>query len=295
MNPTDHQVHVGDVENVTLTFPGRVEITGSVRAGGIVHAGGDILIRGMVDSGHVESSGGGVYADQGIQGPGAVVRAFGDIKSKVIRDAEVESLASVYVRDMIFKSSVRARHLIEMKEGDGIVESSYAEAGMEITVRSVGSVSSGMPATTLVLENFRQKELFELSMIYEQRLAQKTSRIAELEKVISVIRILGGRIVNLEPRKKAELALKVKEYQELKQQVVEVLRERDLVGAEREKSGGKLRSITSSGEVFPGVEVRIDNARVLVNRRYNNVIFYKSGIVIIGDLDAFMQRKRLSN
>ncbi len=295
MNLTEQRVHEGDISGSSFSFPGRVGITGSVRAGAVVHAGGDIVIRGSVEAGLVESSGGGVYIDGEIHGPGAVVRAFGDVKARVIRDAEVESLASVYVPDMIFRSAVRARNLIEMKDGDGIVEASYAEAGMEITIRSAGSVSSGMDPTTLVLENFRQKELFELSMIYEQRLTQKTARIAELEKVISVIRILGGRIVNLDPAKKADLALKVKEYQELKQQVVEILRERDLVVVEREKSGGKMRSITSSGDVFSGVEVRIDNARVVVNRRYKNVIFYKSGIVIIGDLDAFMQRKRLSN
>lgn len=295
MTETGQRLYEGDVTATSLSFPGRVEITGSVRAGGVVHAGGDVVIRGMIEGGCVESSGGGVYVDGPVQGPDAIVRAFGDIKTRSIRDAEVESLASVYVSDMIFRSSVRARNLIEMKNGDGIVEASYAEAGMEITVRSAGSVSSGMSGTTLVLENFRQKELFELSMIYEQRLAQKTARIAELEKVISVIRILGGRIVNLDPAKKSDLALKVKEYQELKQQVGEILRERDLVVAERNKSGGKMRSITSSGEVFPGVEVRIDNARVMVNRRYRNVIFYKSGIVIIGDLDAFMQRKRLSH
>ncbi len=295
MTETGQRLYEGDVTATSLSFPGRVEITGSVRAGGVVHAGGDVVIRGMIEGGCVESSGGGVYVDGPVQGPDAIVRAFGDIKTKSIRDAEVESLASVYVSDMIFRSSVRARNLIEMKNGDGIVEASYAEAGMEITVRSAGSVSSGMSGTTLVLENFRQKELFELSMIYEQRLAQKTARIAELEKVISVIRILGGRIVNLDPAKKSDLALKVKEYQELRQQVGEILRERDLVVAERNKSGGKMRSITSSGEVFPGVEVRIDNARVMVNKRYRNVIFYKSGIVIIGDLDAFMQRKRLSH
>jgi hypothetical protein len=40
------------------------------------------------------------------------------------------------------------------------------------------------------------------------------------------------------------------------------------------------------GEVYPGVAVRIDNAKVGINKMYRNVIFYKSGIVIIGDLDA---------
>lgn len=295
MSGTGYSVHEGDVAATSLSFPGRVEITGSVRAGAKVYAAGDIIVRGTIEGGCVESSGGGVYVDGPIQGPNTVVRAFGDIKTRAIRDAEVESQASVYVFDLISHSNVRARNLIEMKNGDGIIEASYAEAGMEITLQSAGSATSGMKTTTLVLENFKEKELFELSMGYEQRLTQKTVRIAELEKVIAVIRILGGRIVTLAPEKKADLALKVKEYQELKQQVAEILRERELVIAERDKSRGKMRSITSSGNVFPGVEIRIDNARAKVHRQYRNVIFYKRGIIIIGDLDAFMQRKRLSN
>jgi hypothetical protein len=63
---------------------------------------------------------------------------------------------------------------------------------MEISVRSIGSREPDpQHATEIILENIRQKELFEIALIYEQKLTQKSKRITELSKVIEVIRILG--------------------------------------------------------------------------------------------------------
>lgn len=277
-----------------LRVHGRLQVTGSVLDGGLVYASGDIMIRGRVENAHVESSGGGIYVDQGITGEKTLVKAFGDIKTPFVRDAEVECSGSLYVQDVIFQARARARHIVELKGGDGIIEASYVEAGMEVAARSLGSYAPDMKETVVVLENFRQKELFELALVYEQRLKQKSQRVEELEKVIQVIRILGSRVTTLSPDKKQELALKVKEYNELKIQVEEILREKGRVTSERDKTNNLLRAVTVSHEVFPGVKVRIDNAHVMVNKRYSNVIFYKSGIVIIGDLDKFRERKRMS-
>lgn len=280
--------------NGPLRFTGRTVIHGSILSGAVVHADGDIIVRGRIDNASVESSGGGIYVDQGIVGDETVVRAFGDVKASLIRGAKVECFGSLYVREIIFQADVRAKNIVEMKDGGGIIEGSRVVAGMEISVKSLGSREPDPQyATEIILENIRQKELFEIALIYEQKLTQKSERITELSKVIEVIRILGDRLVTLSQEKRQELALKVKEYNELKEQVREIIREKDKVLQERDRTNKVLRSIVAVNEVHPGVAVRIDNARVAINKLYRNVIFYKSGIVIIGDLDAFMKRKRL--
>lgn len=271
---------------------GRLTITGDVLAGADVAADGDIVVRGRIDGARVESTGGGVYVDQGIVGKSCLVRAFGDVKSPFVRDATVECYGSAYVADVIYQASVRARNLVEMKSGDGLIDASYVEAGMEVNARTLGSLDRG--ETVVALENFRQRELFEVSMVYEQRLRQKEGRIAELSNTIDVIRILGARVVELSAEKKQELAQRVKEWNELREQVAEIEREKKTVFAERDRVYKALRSVVATGMVYPGVEVRIDNARARVGKKYQNVIFYRSGIVIIGDLDSFMKRKRLT-
>lgn len=278
----------------SIQIPGRLIINGSILSGASVFAGGDIIVRGRIHNAFVESHGGGVYVDEGISGDGCTVRAIGDVKAKSIKKSRVETQGSVYVRDMIFKATVKAHNFVKVTDGSGIIEESYVEAGIEISVKSIGSFHGDVEETKLVLENYRQKELFELNMIYDQRLNQKKERIGELKKVIEVIRIIGSRVSTLSPEKKQELALKVKEFNELNDQVKEIQEEKLKVLAEKDKAGTVFRSVVASAEVFAGVQVRIDNAKVVTNKKYQNVIFYKSGIVIIGDLDAFMERKRQS-
>ena len=277
-----------------LRYKGRVLVHGSVLSGAQLHADGDIIIRGRIEDSHVQSTGGGVYADQGIIGEDTVVRAFGDVKAPLIRGANVDCFGSLYVRDIIFQADVRAKNIVEMKKGGGIIEASRVAAGMEISVRSIGSREVDPDNRTVItLENSRQKELFEISLIFEQKLRQKSGRITELQKVIEVIRIIGDKVATLSSEKRQELALKVKEYNDLRQQITEIMKEKERVLMERDRTNKVLRSIVATSEVYPGVEVKIDNAGVTVNKLYKNVIFYKSGIVIIGDLDAFMKRKRL--
>lgn len=295
MNPENLQKQIaGDVtsSNSPIDFGGRLIINGSVRAGGVVRAGGDIIIRGKIENAIVESTGGGIYVDGAITGSEADVRAFGDLKAVTINSAKVSCLGSAYIKDMIFQADLRAKNIVSMVGGDGIIESSYVEAGMEISVKSIGSYREGMVPTRVVLENYRQKELFEISMIFQQKIKQKEVRVAELEKVIDIIKILGSRVTSLSDEKKHDLALKVKEYNEIKVQLAEIKIEKQKILRKREIISDVQRSIVARSEVFSGVEVRIDNAKVDVNRKYENVIFYKRGIVIIGDYDLYMERIR---
>jgi len=284
----------GDITsaNGPIEFGGRLIINGSILAGAVVRAGGDIIVRGKIENSVVESSGGGVYVDGSIVGSETEVRAFGDLKAVIIKSAKVSCLGSAYIKDMIFQADLRAKNIVNMNGGDGIIEASYVEAGMEISVKSIGSYRDGMGVTKVVLENYRQKELFEISMIFQQKIKQKEIRVAELEKVIDIIKILGSRVTSLSDEKKHDLALKVKEYNEIKIQLEEIKIEKQKILRKREIVSDVQRSIVARSEVFSGVEVRIDNAKVNVGKKYENVIFYKRGIVIIGDYDLYMERIR---
>lgn len=275
--------------------PDRLVVHGSVGPGVRIEAGGDVFIHGSVQDATVKSTGGGIYIDRDAYGKRTSLQAFGDVYAGSLHEVTVDCLGSVVVRDTVCQSRVNAKGFVEVKDGDGVIESSYVETGLEISTRSIGAKERDAQPTRLVLKTLRRKELFEVSLIYRQRLEQKLARIAELDKVIKVIRILGDQVTSLSPEKKRDLALKVQEYNELKKHAEQITRERDTVLSNRNETNQFLRAVMATDEVYPGVSVKIDNAAVEVSRLYHNVIFYKSGIVIIGDLDLFMQRKRLND
>lgn len=297
MSKLEQTVIERDIESRDGAFkvPGRLTVFGSVMPGVRIEAGGDIFIHGSVQDASLKSTGGGIYIDRDVYGKKSALNAFGDVYAGSLREVTVECLGSVFVKDIILGSRVTAKGFVEVKQGDGIIESSYIETGLEISTRSIGAKERDAVSTRLILKSLRKKELFEVSLIYQQRLKQKISRIEELDKVIKVIRILGDKVTSLSPEKKRELAGKVQEYNELQKQVEQINRERDTILSGRNETNQFMRAVMATDEVYPGVHVKIDNAAVEVKRLYQNVIFYKSGIVIIGDLDLFMQRKRLND
>ena len=293
MTETQPRVINGDINHETgpVNVKTGLIINGSVLDNTNVFATEDIIIRGFVNNAVIESSGGDICVDKGISGEKTKIKAFGDIRTPFIRNAQVKCSGSAYVSDVIFNATLKAKNIVEMHEGEGLIDESYVEAGVEISVKKIGSFDHGK--THVSLENFRQKELFEISLIYTQKLRQKKFRMSELEKVIDIIKILGSRISNLSHEKKHDLALKVKEYNELKVKIAKIKKEYERILSEKNQSKNIQRSIIAAKDVHPGVEVKIDNARLKVTKIYNGVIFYKSGIIIIGDLDSFTKRKRL--
>ena len=275
---------------------GVVDIVGSLRIkgsviNGEVRATEDIKIEGTVIDSKIISSSGDITVAQGIEGRDTEIIAFGDIRVSYISGGSTASKnGSIYIKDRIVNSNVTARNLIHVNNGVGVIAKSKVEAGIEIIVNSLGN--SERDETTVVLTNLRQQEMFELVLIYEQKLKEKVKRLEKLNKVIKIIRLLGDRVVSLPASKKRELALQVKEFKELKKEVAQTNAEKEKVIKRNRQLKMYTRAIIVNEAVYPNVEVVIDKLRHRVTRTFKKVIFYKTGIIIMGDLDKFKLRQR---
>lgn len=64
---------------------------------------------------------------------------------------------------------------------------------------------------------------------------------------------------------------------------------------EADKSSDDLdRVIIAKQSIFGGVTVTIDRSVSLIQESYEKVILYKKGIIIVGNFDEFMNRKKFA-
>ncbi len=198
----------------------------------------------------------------------------------------------VTLQDYAMASRIMAKHSVSVEKGRGKIEGGEVEAGIGITANVVGSIEN-IP-TTVKLTNFRQFDIYTLLMQLERELEAVTKEINNLQKIIEVIKILGDRVVQLPMEKKQELALKVKQYNELvmKKKDIEIKKERLI--EENNNIDELERVIIIHDTLYPGVTATIDKVSNTIQEEYHKVILYKKGILIVGNFDEFMARKKFA-
>ena len=185
-----------------------------------------------------------------------------------------------------------AKKSIHMEKGEGRIEGGEIEAGLEIIANMIGNPKKKV--TSVKLTNFRQADLYGFLINYEKEYGDLSRQIGQLEKIIEVIRIIGARVTSLPLEKKQELALKVKQYNELLVKKSKLDEEKKSY-LEAEKVNNELdRVIIAKQSIYGGVSVSIDRSTSLIQEEYENVILYKKGIIIIGNFDEFMNRKKFA-
>jgi uncharacterized protein (DUF342 family) len=122
----------------------------------------------------------------------------------------------------------------------------------------------------------------------KELLAQKE----KYEKTIQVIRILGEKVTQLPLVKKQELALQVKQYQAVCEKIAQIQQKRKLLWEASQNQNELERTIIVHDTIYENVSLAIDNQKLDVTSRYHNVIVYKKGILILGDFDEYIKRKK---
>jgi hypothetical protein len=279
-----------EAEHGIVKFSGNVIVKGNV-LGGSIQATQDITVEGTVIDGNIVSTGGSITIHQGIEGESSHVEAFSDIRSNYCHGGNVISNnGSIYFKTLVTNSKVSAKNLVHCDIGQGVIEKASVQAGIEIIANRVGNKKHS--STYVKLTNERQQEMFELMLVYEQRLKEKKKKLEKLYKVIKIVRLLGEKVVKLPAEKKQQLALKVKEYNKLKNEIVQTNQEKRKVIEKNKELKKYTRAIIVKGTVHPQVQVMIDKLKHNVIHTFEKVIFYKSGIIIMGDLDQFKLRQR---
>jgi len=282
--------HAIPPHSAPMVFEEDIEIRGNVGVGNHIETRGNIVIIGDVEQSRIFAHEGNITVHGIVTGFQTTLVADGTIVANMVKNATLRARTSITILQEAIEAHLVTRGTILCKEGKGAIVGGSAEAGMEIETRQLGNEKGFL--TTARLTNFRQTEIF----LQSQKLAETEKKLLaekeKYEKTIQVIRILGDKVTQLPLAKKQELAQQVRIYQQICQKITEVQQQRAMLWTQAQKHNELERTIIIHDTIYENVSLEIDNQKLEVNSRYHNVIAYKKGIVILGDFDEYMRRKK---
>lgn len=146
-----------------ISMPGDVTIRGSVEAGFIIYAKGNLVVEGVVENAYLSSKG-DIRLKMGIKGDGAaVVEALGDIDCKFAENATLRSQGSISAEYMV-NCDISARNSINITRGKGALIGGTVHVGQKLEACTIGNainrsitISMGMnPDLMQEIQNNRQ-------------------------------------------------------------------------------------------------------------------------------------------
>ncbi|WP_036221729.1 DUF342 domain-containing protein [Mesoaciditoga lauensis] len=267
----------GDVDYSTgnIDFPGDVYIKGGVKPTFVVKAKGDVRIDGIVEAATIQSE--MSVECHGVKGRNkGIISAKKDVRVMFLENATVECRGSLYVRDSIVNSVVRAGNFVEVVEGKGEIISSDIVAKTMIISKQIGSwVSAAAHLEVGVNPELRDK-ISELSAkIYIDK--ENLEKVMRLIKVLEELKEKKGSL----PPDKEETYTKLKKTQYvLYQGLSKMMAEMKELQKESEIESSK-GSVVATSKIYPGLEVKIGNVRLIVEKEMGPTKFVnKDGKII---------------
>ena len=274
-----------------IEHDGPLNIKGDIESGSFIVATGDIHIMGEVQNSKIKSIKGSINIEMGIRGVNSIVYANGgNVNTKYVYNATVKAEQDIHIGELAIDAHLISKRSLFVFDGEGKIEGGESEAGIDIVANIIGNNSGS--STIVKISDFKQRELFAHLTRLDYQIKEITDQMSHLEKFIEVIRLLGNKVITLPIEKKQDLALKVKRYNELKAQMDKLFSERGKLSIEQKNDDELERTIIVKQYLFSGVYIYMDKAKLPIQHTYSNVILYKRGIIIVGDYDKFMHRKK---
>jgi uncharacterized protein (DUF342 family) len=247
---SDVSIGTGDVE-----FDGQVWVTGSVKDGCRVRAGGDVVVDGGVEAAEVTSARGTVTVRQGIQGRfRAAVQAAGDVSAKYIENANVLAGGDVICASAIIRSNVTAGGSVLVQMGKGTIFGGNIRACRCVRAKVLGAVAKVPTEIVLGVNPAQQQEVFE----FDKKIAMLNSALEELENLArSFSRAAdGGKPLTAKEREVYGEVCKKILLAKFRLNEATVGKEALLHQVELQTEG----TVQVASLLYPGVTVRIGNA-----------------------------------
>lgn len=277
-----------------IEHDGDLIVDGNVESGSYIVATGTIQIKGNVYNAKIKSLKSNILIEGGIKGVSTIIYAGGgNIQTKYVYNATLKADQSVIIDGVVIDAHIIAKKSIFVENNQSAIEGGEIEAGMDIVATSIGNQKR--TATIIKIADFKQREIFAQIMKYDKQIDVLQVEMKKLEKFIDIIKLLGKKVVALPLEKKQDLALKVQRYNELKAKFDRINLEKQglYIGTDENDEDTALeRSIIARKHLFEGVHVYMDKSKLIIQSHYTNVILYKRGIIIVGDYDKFMHRKK---
>ena len=242
----------GDVGVSTgnIDFTGGVHISGSVQAGFLVKATGDIEIKGMVSGATIE--GRNIYVTGGVQGMNrGKILAREDVQANFAENAEIEASGDIRILDVVLHSTLRAGKKVLVEGKRGLITGGMLAAGEEIRAKTIGNQMNVSTRLVVGVNPMLQRKYQETCKEY----AESKKRLAQITKALNT---LGKLDVNKLPKERVEqigaltrsqfpLAGKVERDEKLLRQMDAEI---------KSMTKGKIRA---SDTIYPGVKVTINS------------------------------------
>ena len=231
-----------------LQISGNLYVDGDVDGGVDVTASGDIVITGKIGQARVESTGGTIRVQQGVDGTQdkTTLLAARQIQSPVIERADVHAGASI-IAETIANSTVRSGGLVYVMSGRGMILDSHIQAEDSVLCLRVGNLAGGRSRFSVgypldVPESWKK---------LKDELAGVQSSIEKLWELIGGLRKKGFRITEEEKVLLEQLVEQRGLYSEKRDALTAELKCFDQVLDKRSK--GRVRC----EKLFPTLEVQI--------------------------------------
>ena len=238
------------VSTGNIDFTGSVSISGSVQAGFLVRATGDIEIKGMVSGADIE--GRNVYISGGIQGMNrGTVKAREDVRATYAENAEIEAEQNIYISDVALHSTLRAGKKLIVEGKRGLITGGMLVAGDEIRANKVGNPANVVTRLVVGINPMLERKYQEICKEYadaKKRLSQLTKALNTLTK-IDVNKLPPERVKQL-----AELTRSQFPLAGLVERDERLLRQMDAEMQVMQK--GKVRVADT---IYPGVKLKINS------------------------------------
>jgi uncharacterized protein len=259
--------HDVDFSIGNVDFVGNVLVNGDVKSGFVVKAGGDIEIRGLIESAQV-TAGGNLLVKNGILGTGhCQIRAKGNIVARYVEGADLEAGGNVIVQDSIIRSQVKANGAIKVEGRQGEIIGGHLQALDEITARVIGSDFSIPTILELGIAPTLRKD-YNLAV---GQLHEKQRALTSLEGFIREYQshVEKGREVS-EAWKRA-IAQRLVEYEKVRSEVETLTATVETFEAElvRVQQG----QVKAYANVYPGVTITLGRSTLTVQDLISRSMF----------------------
>lgn len=246
-----------------ILFVGSVQINGDVAGGFTVRAGGDIMVRGVVENATL-ISGGNIVLCSGITGnDGGMLDAAGSIRTLFIENAQVKAKENIYA-DAIINSTVECGQVVSLSGENGCLRGGKCVAGKSIQARYIGNEAN--LATSVCLRDT------ETPASRKSRAQTKAARYQETIERLKAMALHASEEGRYDLQYQAMLARVLITKQRLEHAI------RDVKAKAAENTGPSVtRTAVVRGTLYPNVTVEIDGEVLRNNKCHTACALVRSG------------------
>lgn len=241
----------GDVGLSTgnIDFIGGVHISGSVQAGFVVKATGDIEIKGMVSGATVE--GRNVFISGGVQGMNkGHILAREDVRANFVENADIEAGSNICITDVVLHSDLRAGKKVLVEGKRGQITGGSIAAGEEIRANNIGNLMYVVTRLTVGVNPMLQRK-------YKETCKEYSESKKKLEQLTRALNTLGKIDANKLPKERLDQINAMTRSQFPLAGLIE-RDEKALRDMEKEMDGMKKGKVRVADTLYPGVKMSIN-------------------------------------